>query len=953
MPLPEPKKFAHTVVHHTQTALHHAQKINPRRVLRFAIWIALFGGIAGALILAILVAIVSSQLPDPDKLTDRVVAQSTKIYDRTGTHLLYEIFSNERRTLVELEEIPTYAVYATIAIEDKKFFEHRGVRWVSVVRAGVSNLLGRKEGSGGASTITQQLVKNAIVGNKRTLIRKIKEAVLATKIEKTYTKNQILKLYFNEIAYGSSNYGIEAASQAYFGKTVHDITLAEAATLAALPKAPTRYLNNHEALRARRDYVLEAMADQGYITSEQAQTAQQIPLELKARLANIEAPHFVLYVKERLTERFGEKIVETGGLTVITTLDYDLQKIAEEEVKKGGEYNAKNNNASNAALVAIDPKTGAVIAMVGSRDYFDDEIDGQVNVALRLRQPGSSFKPFVYLAGFERGYTPTTVLYDTVTNFAAGGKPYIPHNYDAKEHGPVTVRKALQGSLNIPAVKMLYLAGVHNVLNLAGRLGYTTFTNPDNYGLALVLGGAEVKLLEHTGGYATLANQGKRFPITTILEVKDHGGSTLFKYEVPTAEQAVAEEQAAKISAILSDDAARAYVFGAGGALTLPGRPVAAKTGTTNDYKDGWTMGYTPSLAAGVWVGNNDNKVMKPGVGGTAGAAPIWHAFMNRALEGKPVESFPPMPEIKTRKPILNGMDAGGVPVKIDRISGKLATEDTPEEVTQEVIFMQPHSILHYINKDDPTGPAPVNPAADPQYAGWEAGVRVWIEKKQKEMEEKGEERTFILGDAPTEFDDVHKKELRPSLTVITPQSGATLRERIIDAQVDVSASRGVARVAYFLDGAIIGEATNHPFALHYENREWENGQHTLLVKAYDDVSNMTSVEISFSLDAAPEPPNVTWVSPKPNNTIFASLFPLQLEMHLFKKDNVQSVKIFVHREGDDARTLIGETNAITDTVLMTWNSIPQAGTYILEPKLTLKDGSTISGSENNITVRE
>lgn len=947
------KKISHAVVHHAETAAHHVKQMGWRRVARIAVGIALLGGIVGALILAILVAVVSSQLPDPDKLTDRVVAQSTKIYDRTGKHLLYEIFSNERRTLVELEEIPTYAIYATIATEDKKFFEHKGVRWVSVLRAGMSNLLGRKEGSGGASTITQQLVKNAIVGNERTLIRKIKEAVLATKIEKTYTKNQILKLYFNEIAYGSSNYGIEAASQAYFGKTVHDITLAEAATLAALPKAPTRYLNNHEALQARRDYVLDAMAEQGYIKEQQAEAAQQIPLELKARLANIEAPHFVLYVKERLTERFGEKIVETGGLTVITTLDYDLQKIAEEEVKKGGEYNAKNNNASNAALVAIDPKTGEVITMVGSRDYFDDEIDGQVNVALRLRQPGSSFKPFVYLAGFERGYTPNTVLYDTVTNFAAGGKPYTPHNYDGKERGPVTVRKALQGSLNIAAVKMLYLAGVNNVLTLAQRLGYTTFTNPDNYGLALVLGGAEVKLLEHVNGYATLANNGKRYPTTTILEVKDHAGSALFKHELPTADQAIAEEHVAKISHLLSDDAARAYVFGAGGPLTLPGRPVAAKTGTTNDYKDGWTMGYTPSLATGVWVGNNDNKVMKPGVGGTAGAAPIWNAFMRRALEGKPVEAFPPMPEIKTRKPILNGTDAGGVPVKIDRISGKLATEDTPEEVTQEVVFMQPHSILHYVNKDDPAGPPPANPAADPQYAAWETGVKTWIEKRQKEMEEKGEERTFILGDAPTEFDDVHKKELRPSLAVIAPQSGATLRERVIDATVDVAAPRGVARVAYFLDGVIIGEATTHPFSLHYENRELENGPHTLLVKAYDDVSNLTSVEIPLILDAAPEPPNVTWVSPKPNNTLFTSLFPLTLEMRTFKKDNIQSIKIFVHREGDDARTLIGETSAITDTILMTWNNIPQAGTHILEPKLTLKDGSTISGSENSITVRE
>ncbi|MEK7102673.1 MAG: penicillin-binding transpeptidase domain-containing protein, partial [Patescibacteria group bacterium] len=570
--------------------------------------------------------------------------------------------------------------------------------------------------------------------------------------------------------------------------------------LAAFPKAPTRYLNDRPALLARRNFILGSMAELGYINEQQAETAKTVPLELKERITNITAPHFVLYVKELLTEQFGEKAVETGGLTVITTLDYDLQKIAEEEVTKGGEYNAKNNNASNASLVAIDPKTGEVLAMVGSRDFFNDEIDGKVNIALRLRQPGSSFKPFVYLAGFEKGYTPNTILYDTVTNFAASGRAYIPHNYDAKEHGPVTVRKALQGSLNITAVKMLYLAGVDRVLGLAQGFGYTTFTNPENYGLALVLGGAEVKLLEHVNGYAALARGGTFLPHVSILEVKGTSGETMWKYAPSQPEKVVDPEKVATITNILSDDAARAYVFGANGPLTVPGRPVAAKTGTTNDYKDGWTLGYTPSLTAGVWVGNNDNRVMKPGIGGTAGAAPIWNGFMRRALEGKPVEQFPPMPANKARKPVLNGTDQGGVPVKIDRVSGKLATEDTPEELVQEVVYLQAHSILHYVNKDDPDGPAPSNPADDPQYAGWEVGVRAWLEKKQKEMKGKDEETQMVLGDPPTEYDDIHKKELRPSLTVLSPQSGVTLRERLIEASVDVSAPRGVAKVVYLVD---------------------------------------------------------------------------------------------------------------------------------------------------------
>lgn len=948
-----PRKLVHTAANHAKQVTDHASKLKPKRILRLIVFALVLGGIGTALIGAIVIAMVSRSLPDPDKLTDRIIAQSTKIYDRTGKHLLYEIFSDQKRTVVELEEIPIYAIYATVATEDRRFFEHSGVRWASVLRAAVSNLLGRREGSGGASTITQQLVKNAIVGNERTLIRKLKEAILATKMEKTYSKNQILKLYFNEIAYGSSNYGIEAASQAYFGKTIHDITLAEAATLAALPKAPTRYLNDRQALLARRNFILNSMAELGHINEQQAETAKTASLELKERITNITAPHFVLYVKELLTEQFGEKAVETGGLTVITTLDYDLQKIAEEEVTKGGEYNAKNNNASNASLVAIDPKTGEVLAMVGSRDFFNDEIDGKVNIALRLRQPGSSFKPFVYLTGFEKGYTPNTILYDTVTNFAASGRPYIPHNYDAKERGPVTVRKALQGSLNITAVKMLYLAGVDSVLGLAQRFGYTTFTNPENYGLALVLGGAEVKLLEHVNGYAALARGGTFLPYASILEVKGAREETIWKYTQPQPVEVVNPEKVAAITNILSDDAARAYVFGANGPLTMPNRPVAAKTGTTNDYKDGWTLGYTPSLAAGVWVGNNDNKVMKPGVGGTAGAAPIWNGFMRRALEGKPVEQFQPMTAIKTSKPVLNGTDDGGVPVKIDRVSGKLATEDTPEELAQEVIYLQAHSILHYVNKDDPDGPTPSNPTDDPQYAGWEEGVRVWLEKKQKETLGKDDETQMVLGDPPTEYDDVHKKELRPLLTVLSPQSGATLRERLIETSVDVSAPRGVAKVLYYVDDKLIGTAADYPFGLRYEDREWENGAHKLVVKAYDDVSNITTVEVPFMLDAVPEPPNVTWISPKPDNTLFTSLFPLTLQMRPFKATSVQSAKVFVRRDGEDARSLIGETAVLGELIEIPWNKIPEPGTYILEPKLVLKDGGTVSGSENKITVRE
>ena len=402
--------------------------------------------VLGFLFTTILVAWASKDLPDPNKLTDREVAQSTKIYDRTGEHILYEIFADERRTIVELEDVPQHIINGVVATEDTAFYEHKGIRPLSIMRSVLVGMFTKKRVGSGASTLTQQLVKNAILSTERSYNRKIKEIILTIRLEQKYSKDQILKIYFNEIPYGSTNYGIESAAQSYFNKHVSELTLAQSATLAGLPKAPSYYLNNPDALKTRRDFVLRRMYDEGYITEEEKNSAQAEPLEIQQTFHDIEAPHFVLYVKEQLVQKYGEALVETGGLKVITTLDWDKQEIAERIVGEEADEKLLEAEADNVSLLSMDPRTGQILSMIGSRDFFDDEISGKFNVAtLGKRQPGSSFKPIVYTASFEKGYTPDTILYDTLTNFAVSGKPYIPKNYDLTEHGPLTMRQSLQG----------------------------------------------------------------------------------------------------------------------------------------------------------------------------------------------------------------------------------------------------------------------------------------------------------------------------------------------------------------------------------------------------------------------------------------------------------------------------------------------------------------------------
>ncbi|PIR04554.1 MAG: hypothetical protein COV59_00305 [Candidatus Magasanikbacteria bacterium CG11_big_fil_rev_8_21_14_0_20_39_34] len=927
----------------------HMNKDKKKRLRHFIFWTCLYGCVFGFIFLVGFTFWVSRDLPDPDKLTQRKVAESTKIYDRTGEHLLYEIFSDQKRTLVDLEDIPQELVQGLIATEDTTFYEHRGVRPLSILRSMVYGVLGKGKVGGGASTITQQLVKNAILTPEQTLTRKLKEIILSLRLEQKYTKDQILKIYFNEIPYGSTNYGIEAAAQSYFGKHVSDLTLDECATLAGIPKQPTRYLNDLDLLRQRRDFVLLRMFEEGFITVEQKDTAQKQELHLKQRIDNITAPHFVLYVKEQLVQEFGEQMVDTGGLHVLTTLDYKMQKIAEQAVQEESDKLFEDANANNASLLAMDPKNGQVMALVGSRDFWSPEINGQFNVATQgKRQPGSSFKPIIYTAAFEKGYTPQTNLWDVQTNFAVSGKPYMPLNYDLKEHGQVTLQKALQGSLNIPAVKTMYLVGPKESIDFAKKLGYSTFENGD-YGLSLVLGGGEVKLVDHVAAYSSFANGGLRTNPVSILRVEDKDGKVLTEWKPKKMERIIEKETAATISNVLSNDGARAYAFGAGGVLTIPDVQVAAKTGTTNNYIDAWTIGYTPNLVSGVWVGNTDNTPMKRGYGGSKVAAPIWNHFMREALKELPTENFPPMPEFKTDKPALRGSENGGVTLKVNKVTGNRATSSTPEHLVVERTYVQGHSILQYVDRADPLGPPPENPNLDPQYDIWEAAIADWVKRKQEE------DPTWEIRfeEPPAGFDDEYSLELIPSLQIIHPAVSSTLHSRILDTDIRVSAPRGVKHVGYQLDDQFLGYIPSHPFNLNTVLHGVEPGNHVLTIIVEDDIGNRLEQKVPFILDVPAEPPTLFFE--EKTIELSQASFPRVFYLTHNKLEDIKSVEFYKQNLGGTDTTLLKKlddfSQLFNNRIEFKWDEIPEPGRYKISTIVTIKDGSRLDGDSITISV--
>ncbi len=918
----------------------------PNLKRKIFVWTSMLA-VFGLLFLTIFVAWVSKDLPDPDKLTDRQVAESTKIYDKTGEHLLYEIYSDEKRTLVDLDEIPQYLIDGVIATEDTKFYEHKGIRPLSILRAFVYGVFTTKRVAG-TSTLTQQLVKNAILTNERTITRKIKEAVLSVRLEQKYTKDQILKIYFNEIPYGSTNYGVEAASQSYFGKHVSDLSLAEAATLAGIPKAPTTYLNNPERLLERRNFVLRRMSEEGYITEEQAKEAKEQELELQQKFSDIKAPHFVLYVRKQLVEKYGENTVDTGGLKVITTLDWGKQQIAEKVMEEKGTEVLEKGGANNAALISLDPKTNQIIAMLGSKDFFDDSINGQFNVAtLGRRQPGSSIKPIIYTASFEKGYTPETILFDSVTNFAVSGKKYTPLNYDFQERGSVSMRQALQGSLNIPAVKTLYLVGINQAIEFANKLGYTTF-NKDTVGLSLVLGGGEVNMLEHAGAYAVFANKGvKHKEMISILRVEDKDGQVLEEWKKKRGEKVIDKDLAALISNVLSDDEARGYAFGTGGVLTLPGRPVAAKTGTTNGYVDGWTIGYTPSIVTAVWAGNTNNTPMKLGFGGSGVAGPIWKGFMSEALKDTPVESFPEPPKNKSKKAILKGSHGGGVTLLVDKVTNKLATSSTPEEYIVERTYILPHSILHYVNKDDPQGDLPENPADDPQYQIWENSIQDWIKRKKEE----DPEWEISFEEPPTEYDNLHSLELIPKLEIVYPAPSSTITSRQINTDIRVTAPRGVTKVTFRIDGKYVAVVRQHPFNLNYFAGDIDPGKHTLTIIVEDDVGNKLEKETIFILEAGEAQPSAQWTNL--GSEIEQSSFPKTLSIIPSRIDKIESLEIIAKKEDQQIsiKSIDSFDNLFNDSIIFKWENAPEKGDWQVSAKIKLNNGDEIESGKRTVTI--
>ncbi|MCJ7737971.1 MAG: PBP1A family penicillin-binding protein [Anaerolineae bacterium] len=605
---------------------------------------------------------IANQLPSPYELQTRQTSfVSSKIYDRDG-NLLYEVTDPHggRRTYVPIEEISPYLAQATVATEDRDFYQHPGFDPVAMARAFYYNFSEQRIVSG-ASTIPQQLARNVLLSPEEryqeTVSRKIKEIVLATELSRTYSKNTILEVYLNEAYYGNLAYGIQAAAETYFGVDAADLTLAQASFLAGLPQAPAVYDpfgGGYDQTLGRHEDVLGLMVEAGYIDdAEAALAAAEIrAYEFKApRIDLTVGPHFVVYVRQTIEATFGPEALYRGaGLRVYTTLDPRLQAVAE-QVVRDGVASLADRNATNGALVAIDPATGHILAMVGSAGFRNEAIDGQVNVALRCRQPGSSIKPLTYVAAFERGWTPATLLWDVKKQFPDGANPpYEPVNYDGEYHGPMLLRQALANSYNVPAVDALQLVGVDGLLDVASRMGVQSLVHPEaecpdypyeqppSYGLALALGGGEVKLLEMTGAYAVLANGGVRTVASPILRIEDSRGNVLLDNSAPPGDQVISPQHAYLMTSILSDERARCIEFGCPNVLQL-NRPAAAKTGTTNDYRDGWTIGYTPDLVTGVWVGNSDNSEMVS-LPGSAGAGPIWHDFMEAAHEGIPVHDF-------------------------------------------------------------------------------------------------------------------------------------------------------------------------------------------------------------------------------------------------------------------------------------------------------------------------
>ncbi|MFA5991114.1 MAG: PBP1A family penicillin-binding protein [Candidatus Doudnabacteria bacterium] len=875
----------------------------------------------------------AKDLPDPNKLLDRQVPESTKIFARDNS-LLYEIHGEYKRTLVNLDQISPDLKNATVAVEDKDFYKHGGISFTGIARAIMVDILSGKKSQGG-STITQQFVKKSILTDDKSWDRKIRELILAVAIDSRFSKEDILKFYLNEIPYGRNAYGIEAASQSYFNKSAKDLTLAESAYLAAMPQAPTFYNPfgpNRTSLDNRKNTILYLMQQQGYITDEQKNQAENEKVNFSKITTGIKAPHFVLWVQDYLANKFGEKTLEEGGLKIYTTLDPRLQDIAETAVKNGVEKSSKKYNANNAALVAIDPKTGQILAMVGSKDYFAESepagcipgknctFEPNVNVALSQRQPGSSFKPYVYGTAFKKefGFAPASMLMDVVTNFGTfNGKSYIPGNYNGESFGPVSMRKAMAGSLNVPAVKTLALVGVENAVQTARDLGITSPLA--DCGLSLVLGGCEVRLVDHVAAMSVIANEGIKNEKTPILKIVDKENNTIEEFK--SNPQSVFDPQAAyEVISIMTDNAARSYVFGASSPLILSDRPVAAKTGTTQNWHDGWTLGFTPSLAAGVWAGNNNGELLKKGADGVFVAAPIWHEFMTEALKGTPAEDFQVpsgiqkvvvdelsgklptdiTPSTKTETfasySVPTAYDNIHVKVAIDSLTGQPADSTTP----QERIIYKPYTVLHSEKRDN---------------ANWENPVVEWALAHGYIYPPNDAQILQPSGDSTQNL----------SINILEPADGSIVSQTPFSVTANVTSSNPIAKVELYINGELYKNSLTQPYTF-IVDRNLNDGSYTLALKAIDISGNTADTSATVTVMAHAPP---TLSEPLDQSML---VFPVTLTAEGTSQYPTVS---FYYQNSKGQNTLIGNA-ANVDHVgsvyryTYKWLTAPDSGSYKL-----------------------
>lgn len=712
------------------------KKILKNLILFLFIIIFIFAGV-------VLIWIVSLKIPPIKSIYDLKTAQSTKIFDRNGV-LLFRLFEKEARTVIPITKISQNMINAIISVEDRLFFEHDGLRFQSMLMAVYENITGQRNYLRGGSTITQQVIKNTLLTSDRKITRKVKEMILAHRLENIWTKNQILEKYLNEIPFGGLIYGVEEASLYFFGKHASELTIAEAAYLASLPKAPTAYSpkRNMERLNQRQELVLRLMLNQGHITVEEYEQAKKenVKFFYNKREYGILAPHFVMDVVQKLIETYGPG-VRTAGFEVHTSLDFELQekleKIAKEKISSAEE---KKLGISNTGIIVLEPHTGHILAMVGSRNYFDTKIDGKFNVTTTLRQPGSAFKSVIYLEAFRQGFTPQTILWDVPTEFnphCVIGKSekeqrrlgcFSPRNFDGKYRGPIRIDQALAESRNIPAVKALYLVGINKILETARTLGINTFNRPaSHYGLSLALGGAEIRLLELTAVHSVFATEGLRIQPIYITKIIDKEGKEIYSNNSRLI-RVFEAKYIRHLNKILSNTSLRYPTFGIHSNLHFRDREVAVKTGTSDNFRDFWAIGHDPgNVAVGVWVGNNDNTSAASFASGRKAHA-IWREAIEASLRNiKPKKFTKPTPLFsENTKPILRGIYQGSTIIRVNK-KGGLATKETPREFIREIIIPEYHSILHWINKDNPRGPIPTPEQKDPAYRNWEQGIQTWL----------------------------------------------------------------------------------------------------------------------------------------------------------------------------------------------------------------------------------